>query len=504
MNIENNVIRAFDKTCSLNARQNAEADFVLPDYFADISKILKCTVAPFTEAVSVSGDKVSVSGKVLFSLLYTGEDNMLYNFENEIKYTKVFQGQNTDITDNVIVSQFVSSHNYRALGPKRIEIKCDVRIFADIVSVKDFSIISSVESENLYTKTESKRIFMPVGSVQRDFSVNETVSGITSSQIRCIMRKTCKVKFSEVKPISNKLFVKGECETNICYLTVDGRISYSTFSVPFSEVTDLYMLEENDLCTIKNADALVNVSVKEDGENNSSFDVNINVYFTVNAVREKEITYIGDLYSSTQKITTEISEFNLTVNEEVLGKTFGIDFEADTFDADGEIADCFADSVRVTGEISDDKQCFIISGNCNALIKRNDGSYYLVSRSFLSENNLELNKRADMCEVKLNDFEVLSVSALRSGSEKIRFKGDIHCKYTLSEKCKEKLLTSFNVDENANVENKNRIVLYYGKKDEEIWDIAKENRASVTKLKQINCIQGDCLGEDKMLILTNF
>lgn len=506
MKIENNSIRAVDKAYNLSARQEASADFVLPDYFADISKILKCSVSPITEAVSVSGDKISVSGKLQFSLLYMGEDKRLYNFENEIKYTKVFQGQNIEITDSVIASQYVSSLNYRALGPKRIEIKSTVMISAEVISVKERNIVSSVESENVYMQTKTDKYFMPVNTVQRDFTVNETVTdgNSTSTEIQCILRKNKKIRFTEVKPIANKLFVKGDCEITLTYLTEESKVNYFTFVVPFSEVTDVYMLEENDICTLKNIESSIGVAIKDDSENNASFDVTVFVSFTVEAVREKETAFINDIYSSSCNTFPTFDDLNLLTKEETAGKTFNIDFEADTYDTDGEIVDCYVDSVRITVEQSEEKQCFVITGNYNALVEQSGGGYALVSRSFSSEQNPDIDVKGTTCDVKITGFDVLSISALRVGNDKIRFKCDIHIRYSVSEKCKENVLTELKFDENSENKAENKIVLYYGKKDELIWDIAKENRASITLLKSMNSIQGESLSEDKVLLLTNF
>lgn len=505
MNIENETIKINKNVCTLSQLQNIESDFVLPDYFADISKILKCTVVPFTEAVSVSGDKISVSGKVQFSLLYADENKKLYNFENEIKYTKIFQGQNVSISDNITASQYVTVMNYRAMGPKRIELKGSVQITVDVVASEDKIFVTKVDDENTYLKCENKKVFMPVTAVQRDFSINATVTpdNIYSSQLQCIVRKESKVSFSELKPISDKIFIKGEGIVNIFYLTQEGKMNNSVINIPFSEVIDLYQVREDDICRIENTEASVNVIIKEN-DDKCSFDVTLNIAMIIKAMREREICYINDIYSSSHKLNTEYDEYEICCKHDSTGKTFSGEAEVEIYDVQGEIIDSFADAIHITQEKSDDKNLIVISGNYNALIKRDDLSNYLISRSFTKEYEAVDYNTELYNNVKVKGFDVLSVSALQKGDDRIIFRSDIFVDFDVQEKCKIKMLTQLDADKSSNDEIKNRITLYYAKKNEDIWNIAKENNASITKIKNINNLETDILNEDKVLLLTNF
>ncbi len=502
MNIRNEIIKINENSYSLSQLQNIESDFVLPDYFADISKILKCTAVPFTEAVSVSGDKISVSGKIQLSLLYCGADKKLYNFESDVKYTAVFQGQNISVSDCITASQYVTGINYRALGPKRIEVKGSVQVSVNVLSLNDCEYIAEAEEDNIFTRSENARAVMPVAAAQREFAVNDVFypDSLQNAEPQCIIRKNCKLTVNEIKPITDKIFIKGELCIDIFYLTEDDKINKSLFNIPFSEVTDLYQVREDDICIVEHSEISSAIVVKEDSDR-YGFDISLNISLLLKAMREKEFSYINDIYSSSYEIKAGYKECEISCKKESCGKTFTVESEIEMYDVRGEIADSFIEGLHITQEKNSEKHLVIISGNYNALIKMNDSSYYLVSRAFTKEFDADL-QSAEMYQVY--NCDVLSVSALQREENKIVFRGDIYVLFGLSENRKVKMLTEFEQEEEGNDEIKARIMLYYARKNEEIWNIAKENKASILKVKEINDLQSDTLNEDKVLLLTNF
>ena len=132
MKTDKKQINILTRKDTLYGQQNIDSDFILPDYYADINKILKCTIKPFNEAVNCSTDKISVAGIAFVSLLYMGDDKKLYNYESEIKYSKVLQANEIEANDNILVQQSVESSNFRALGPKRIEFRANIMISVNI------------------------------------------------------------------------------------------------------------------------------------------------------------------------------------------------------------------------------------------------------------------------------------------------------------------------------------------------------------------------------------
>ena len=62
MNTETLCIKSITDAADLTAQQNIDADIILPDYYDTIGRILKSEITPVIEAVTVSGDKISIAG----------------------------------------------------------------------------------------------------------------------------------------------------------------------------------------------------------------------------------------------------------------------------------------------------------------------------------------------------------------------------------------------------------------------------------------------------------
>ena len=61
--------------------QAVERDFVLPDYYPDIFRILKCRVIPKIMSHSINGEKMTFEMSVLIRVMYQSEGSCKVNCE---------------------------------------------------------------------------------------------------------------------------------------------------------------------------------------------------------------------------------------------------------------------------------------------------------------------------------------------------------------------------------------------------------------------------------------
>ena len=88
---------SLDTVFSESAEQPIDIDFTLPDYYADISKILKCRAVSRISSKSINGGGISVEGCVTVTVIYCGIDNCISSYEYQYPFSKSFDaGLNTD------------------------------------------------------------------------------------------------------------------------------------------------------------------------------------------------------------------------------------------------------------------------------------------------------------------------------------------------------------------------------------------------------------------------
>lgn len=491
MNIERNkMITAFTPIIT-REQQSIETDIVLPDYFDNISKVLKCNVKTFVEAMTPSADRISVAGIAEISLLYMGEDKKLYNFETEIKYTKVVNCGTVELSDNFFVEQKLISLNYRATGPKKLDVKCVVDIVLNIFSTHENEYISSIDEDGIFEQKKSTEFYELSGIYNKSFSISQNID--STQEMRGTIRTNCDIEISEKKIMANKMFIKGTCKVHqIGISNKEEKLVSSSYDLPFSEVLDIYGLTEEDDCDIFGINSRINII----NHNTEGIQVNIIVSFNVILTNKKCIEYVEDAYSVKNELEASFAELNTISTKGMCLDTLMLSFMADTFIEDSfTVCDSYVDGI--IAKYNKDKNTFEISAEFNAILRLSDNSYAYISRTYSNEvkSRKEISFTPEVAEACL-----LSASALQADDNRIKFIADVNILLWGCNYCKVNVLTDATVSDKL-VSSSDGIIIYYADKNERIWDIAKSNGSSAESIKKLNGIADDVLLENKMLII---
>ncbi len=488
---------------NITAKQGIEADILLPDYYDTIGKLIKCSVTPYCENYVYSSGKLSVSGCAEITVCYIGEDNKMYFYENRYKYTKIIPCDNSESVEAVNIRQENSSLTYRVLGPKRIEIKSIIHISADVYKSDSIEIISELMDSNLQYKNECESVCSNNRYVSHEFSVsNKDNPLLINDDIRFIIRKDCTVDFQEIKPISNKLYLSGNVNIRFIYISeTDFSLKQNTVTIPVSEVLDFYGIEENSICNIISSRAAAEINIINKDTENTNIEVNVALSLFLHSYTECELEFISDAYAVDN--ATEASYINSDFMQciEKTSKTVSVSFDLDSYESDNfSIVDCYIENICINNEIKNNKLNCLISADYNALLKTENGVFSLVCRNNNSEFEFDANEKT----VKNISSRLLSVSALRLSDGKIRFNADIFISIEYMNVCKVNALTDIKIISDGTNYNKSEIVLYFAQKNESLWNIAKENKSSVSAIMQNNSLNSDILEKDMLLVFPNF
>lgn len=503
MDIQKLSIKSLCEPVYLSTKQNIETDIILPDYYDTVGKLIKCSVKPYCENVTVASDKISISGCAEIYLLYLGEDNKLYQYENLYKYTKIIPGENLEVSDCVRIKQDCASLNYHVNGPKRIEIKALLRISAEVIKSKTTDIVNQITNSQLQTKHEALDLAYNNQLVTRDINITNAGNPTAiNDSIRFIMRKDCSIEFTELKAISNKLYIKGNALLSIVYLSEnDSTVKKTSVTLPISEVVDFYGVEEDSICDICSYDSQVMISVNNKNDENSDIEISIHLIMLISSLVKGELNFISDIYSVENESNTSFDIIEFKTDAEKLTKTISVSFDADAYEGEHfNIADSYIDNITITTENTDNKINCVLNADYNALITSENGAFSLIHRNNTTEFTLESEKRI----VNNINYRLLSISALRTAEGKIKFTADIFVSIEIVKLCKVNLLTDVTLLPAVSADTSSEIILYFGQKGETLWDIAKENKTSVTKIKENNSIDCDSLDKDMLLVFPNF
>lgn len=480
-----------------------EADMVLPDYFSNINKVLKFSVTPYEEMVTFSGDRVSVAGIAMINLLYVGEDNKLCSYDNEIKYTKVVPAVEAENNDSVKAEQYVQSLNYRVLGPKRIELRAALAVKIQIERMRENSILTQIDDDKIQKKCGEITQLKPHCICCRDLSIRETVPAGDMKNTVYILRSAVRCSINESKAIKNKLMVKGNCRIEAVYVTAENNVASYSYDLPFTEVVEALGLEDSDRCDIAVCGACCKVSLTAAGSEKCELDTMVKLKLHITGLAEVSLLCFEDAYSTQGNAENSFVETDLVKAVKEISESVPVSMTADTYgEGTLKICDCYADTVTASLSKAADGTLITGSVNFNALLVDAENHYSLISRSTAFEYMFsgEMHGENDcLCEL-----ESSPVSAALKNAGKIEFSSDIKITLHITEKIKTKMISDISVSAAADAAPQENVVLYFGRKGERLWDIAKSNFSSIDIIKESNNITDDCLSEDKLLIFANF
>lgn len=504
MNTDTLCIKTISESANLTAQQNIDADIMLPDYYDTIGKILKSEITPVIEAVTSNGDKISIAGIAKFAMIYIGEDKKMYCYENEYRYTKVFQSQFAEKNPAIKPSQTVFSVNCRAIAPKRIELRAVLQIGVRINTESDSMLISSIDNDSIIVKNENITYISSINSVSRSFSLNASYPlNDFNDKIDIIIRKNSRIIITEIKTIHNKAYIKGLAETEILYFSNDTNNTASTvLSIPVSEIIDIFGAEENDECNIYFNDIYTEVGIKNESDN-QTLDIRLDVNLQAEINRIMNGSIISDMYSIKNEISFVKDSVVLYNSRKRASKTETAVFETSIYDESiFTIIDTWANNIKISCEKQAIGYGLLITATFNALIRNEDSVLSIISREHTFEATIPT--ESSECTATNMQANVLSISALQMQGSKIKFSADIIIEADIYTFRKVSGFTNIEINDTESYDNSAKYIIYFAKQNEELWSVAKENRTSVDIIKNINNLTEDIFTEDKMIILPSF
>ena len=493
-----NSIKTPDPVFEQIREQPVNADLILPDYYPEISKILDCGIEFSEEAVTVTADKISISGAALIRLMYTSAENELKVFTSVCKYSKIIPGGNFEQGDICIVKQTKSALNYKAVSPRKVDVNAVAAVKVNVYRLKDTSFISEVGDPRLQARKRNIQGFSvhTFSTVTMEFTENVSLP-VSKALITGCLRNSVKIAFTEIRAINNKVMLTGTAEIGFVYITKENNISAEqTVTVPFTQVKDLYGVQENDICCISLCHANADIGIKENGEENA--DITVTCRMLIVSGVKNELCMVDDVYAVKGSVNTIKTEKMLITDAGECSERTRFEGEILTYDNDiRELTDKYISDI--TYGTNKKEGCIEITGTLEVklLAKASDGTYYCLAKNISFAHTAPVNENCLYCMLSVTPG---ALSVKNGADGKISFSGDLYLDMLLLYGRTADLIKEIAFEAEDTAAGQEKIVLYYGTKGEEIWNIAKENKTPLTALKELNTLNEDVLSEDRLLV----
>lgn len=294
----------------------------------------------------------------------------------------------------------------------------------------------------------------------------------------------------DIKVSYNKVLAKAEANIKIMYLTEDNRINQVTCKIPTVGFIDIPNISENNLCDTNYE--IKNIVIKPNNQEEHSIYIELEMGIHCSVYEEKQINFIQDLYHpdinlklNRKQVLTMSSKQNIKDTKQIREKINIKEIEGMTL-LDVDIFPEILKEDKIYSKILYDVELnfkfIFIKANSQIEIREAKIPFEYVIDNL--ENGETMNADTQM-EIQNQDF------IIQDG-------GDITCNIDMSMDNNLYRIANMNlidtVEENGEREEQDySIIIYIVKKDDTIWNIAKEFGSTVNDIVRTNGIENEDL-----------
>ncbi|MCL2036398.1 MAG: DUF3794 domain-containing protein [Oscillospiraceae bacterium] len=516
--------------------QGVEFDYVLPDYYPDIFKVLKCSLTPCVVSYSVSGNQLYCDGVVYIKLLYLSrESNVVNCVEQRYTYSKTIDLVKPVENALAYISPKTDYCNCRAVSGRRIDIRGAVSCKVKVICMRESQMITGVSGMGVETLKTSLRYCGEKLVTSRQFVTRENIeTGVGSGGINSIVHHDASVTVSDYKIISGKVVVKGEALIKALYLTKStngsGMGDYSAGSnansegesapanlpvaeeaevieavIPISQIIDLNGVSENHVCFVNLSvmDCDLEIKSSDVGENRVlSCDLTINC--TVTAHLEKEVMPLIDMYSVNFESSFTKSIIKTETMPQIIERQ--LSFKGTVECSEGELEAVYDSRYDISNIVcrTRGENELVITGQANLQVvaRLSTGTPTYIEKSEPFEIVTEVSGLSEFTEqhsIEPN-LQVINTTYSISAENRVDIRAVLKLTGCLYQVRSIEVIKEVSVNEDAPKAGNHEyaLKLYYAEENEDIWSIAKRYNTSAEAIIAENDMEIEQSGSDRI------
>lgn len=502
--LKKRLISTTSKILDTVSQQAVDMDFTLPDYCADMEKILKCSLTPKIYTRSFSGGQLTVSGASLVRIIYCDSNrNAIRCCEQTLPFSATFPVSG-EVGEHIILTHAKPEYlNCRALTPRRLTVHGAFSLYAAILGKSIGDIYEDKADADLQTKMESKEVYELCELTQELVNISEAVAVRSKTALESIVRSELSAVLTDISLSGDKLTVKGEMTLRMLYIcdAATGEVDRFVYVFPFTQ-------------TLSGADS--DVTVRDIRMNVLSYElllrnemmteepvVNLEAKLSMSLMgyKPQSISYISDAYST--KCKTDLSFGTQTMCTDIHSVTASA--VAKPVLSLGEkqvskILDIFTEDCCISASVNESSLSFSGKVNVCIIACTEDGELLSIERQADISSEEMLPK--EYTDVTNASATVTSVSYRLGDSNDIELRLDLRLTAAVCTPCSIRQVTDVvSVGDGDNLGNSSPLTLYYAHSGEAVWDIAKRYNACVNTLCDENSVSEDTLSQNRMLLI---
>lgn len=475
-----------------------DTEYNLPDYCADVQRILKCRVEPEISSYITSEDGITCDGVCDIRILYLdakGEGIKCCDFTKD--FTTNISTKQTEERAVAYVKATVQHINCRAMNARRIDLHIAVSLNAYAVVQRSDQITTGIEDLTIEKRTESIHTSQAVNALSHQFALEEYIPLKNGKPpIENILRKGVSCRIIDSKLADDTLNVNGVADISFLYNSFSDGVTAEKMSasVEFSQSIDCSGADSDCIGDFKIVCGESSIQPKEDNMGEcTGVNVFIKIFIVAFVYKNKEIDIIDDAYSVSKPVELNYaqSSFMQIYDEksEMLKDKCAVVVSGEEIQ---KVIDIWSEQNEVTSYCEKNKlnhriRCTIciLFTNAQDRIMYTEKPFDFIHTFDLE--NAQIKKCNTMSHTEIWEFRITDKNTVEVSLETAT-KSILYSRFTT------KQLISADMDEDAKpLPNNSKLLIYYAFEGEKLWDIAKEHKALISDIRAQNEIYEDTI-----------
>ena len=493
MDIEKEYVCLEKNACVYSKHIDNDEDYqeTVPAYCDELFKIVKCSAHSFVTTVDCSSSEVKIFCKTMINLTYYNENMELAYADFEEEFIK-----NISI-DNLSERAFATAHitdkytNFRVINQKRIDIHIACDIFVKAYDRDSSPCLTSCSSSKLRLEKINSADIVATANCKAEFD-DEFPIPADSKPIKRIVNCFAYPQLTETKIINDKMLVKTNLNISILYTADDTNCECIRCcnTIEVSKIIDAVGIQEGDI-PIVTLD-LCNVYFKPKCAGDDRLTV-VEIYgdlaMSCVFVREAQETLVTDGYVLNRECTCKYSDYRCVKNGKFLTDTVMKNISFDF----GTAINCIKDfSISLSAPCVRNEKIAFKATAC-ALCCDSDNVINSLN------NSVDIEIAIDGYEDALTSVWINSVDYSIVNDTRI----DVRLSLSYTAYCFSKQIVKVLNEIEASDEciNFPALTVYFGKKSESVWSIAKSFSSDIDMIMKENNLENEILDTNKVLII---
>lgn len=495
LSVHKDTVLSYQGSIDTTFEMPIETEILVPDYVAEVFKIVKCTVGHTIFQKQLSAGKVVIEGYHKVSVFYqTQESSAVYSLEQKLPFSKTFdyKGENAS-RYRITVFGECEYLNCRAINQRRIDVRGAYSMTAGVKAFKDIEVMTGISGDEIEQKLSEITYTKYLTRAEKQFTTESEIEFYETPQK--ILYTFCSAVATSCEVVGHKLVVKGEVRVNVSYISNQDTFIKEAKTLAVNQVIDI---DEEYTATITCPIITVSNCTILSGEDEGVYSVTVTCACNIDMYDDRSVLIVTDAFCTENNYETTYNSVDLLCAKEKINCDVGTVINAPVDDEFCEIVDCFAS----VGQVE---------------LGRNDNGMYLtghITTHLICENTMgELTCFDNISEYRISTnctitedtcFEItptlLSINASTVGREAT-------VEFTVSlcgvvfEKRSFIVLEQITTTEEPILNSTAALCIYFAEAGELVFDIAKKYGASPTMIRTHNNLTEEVLQAKQRLIV---